>query len=251
MDGAKLNDMHCHLDFADDAREVAQAFAAAGAHAFSCSVTPAGYERARVKLAGCENVRVGLGMHPWWVADGRVTSQDAERFAELARGERYIGEVGLDFGKRHEHARDVQLRAFGRVVDACKAGGKLVSLHAVRAADTVMDLLEQASCLDGNNLVFHWFSGSSPELTRAIRAGFYFSVNSMMLSTKRGREYLKAIPADKLLLETDLPEEDAGTVGYERFRESLEQAAHVVVELRGLEALTQAAETTRRVLQPR
>ena len=73
----------------------------------------------------------------------------------------------------------------------------------------------------------------------------------MMLSTKRGREYLKAIPADRLLLETDLPEEAAGTVGYERFRESLEQAANVVVELRGLEALTQAAETTRRLLQPR
>ena len=32
-----------------------------------------------------------------------------------------------------------------------------------------------------------------------------FSVNEMMLRTRRGREYARQIPADRLLLETDLP----------------------------------------------
>ena len=55
--------------------------------------------------------------------------------------------------------------------------------------------------------IFHWFSGSSAQLKRARDLGCFFSVNAFMLQTKRGREYAKAIPLDRLLIETDLPEE--------------------------------------------
>ena len=55
------------------------------------------------------------------------------------------------------------------------------------------------------NCIFHWFSGTSDELHRAVRAGCWFSINEMMLRTRRGREYARQLPADRLLLETDLP----------------------------------------------
>ena len=53
--------------------------------------------------------------------------------------------------------------------------------------------------------IFHWFTGSNEDLTRALRGGCMFSVNGMMLRTRRGREYVRQLPSDRLLLETDLP----------------------------------------------
>ena len=72
-----------------------------------------------------------------------------------------------------------------------------------------MDVLERTGCAESCACVLHWFSGTSDELQRAIKLGFLFSVNPRMPATKRGRAYVRAIPADRLLLETDLPPESA------------------------------------------
>lgn len=205
MTGLQLFDMHCHLDFAPDARAAAHGLAKRGAGAFSVTVEPSGFERFSALLAGCENVRVGLGLHPWWVADGRCGEADVEAFARLARATRFIGEVGLDFGKRCEGAREAQVAAFARVAEACADGGRVLSVHAVRAAADVLDALAGAGALGGNAVVFHWFSGTSDELGRAVDAGCFFSLNPRMLASRRGRAYARAIPEDRLLLETDAP----------------------------------------------
>ena len=200
--------MHCHLDFLADAAGFARAAALHGVGFFSATVTPAGFERTRVELAECPNVRVGVGLHPWWVHDGRCSFEDVERVGELVRETRFVGEVGLDFGKRCAPSKDAQVAAFTHIVRACaREGGKLLTIHAVRSADAVLDVLETMHCLDSNQVIFHWYSDSNPALWRAIQAGCYFSVNPRMLQTKRGREYAKLIPRDRLLLETDLPPE--------------------------------------------
>lgn len=61
-------DMHCHLDFADNARELATRACADGIGLYSVTVNPEGYERAAALLGAQPNVRVGAGLHPWWVA---------------------------------------------------------------------------------------------------------------------------------------------------------------------------------------
>lgn len=60
---------------------------------------------------------------------------------------------------------------------------------------------------DEENLerIFHWFTGSMPQLEKAIELGCYFSINPGMLKTKSGMEVIKAIPIDHVLLETDAP----------------------------------------------
>ena len=42
-------------------------------------------------------------------------------------------------------------------------------------------------------------------MERAIQAGYYFSVNSDMLSTKKGIDVIKRIPPNRLLYESDAP----------------------------------------------
>ena len=250
VEDAPFIDMHCHLDFAPNAASAAAELAACGAGAFAVTVTPAGFERASKDLADNAAIRVGLGMHPWWVADGRVDECDVECFEALASTTRFVGEVGLDFGPKHDTSRDVQLAAFERVAGACAGGGKLLSLHAVKAADAVLDVLDRCGALANNECIFHWFSGSSDELQRVLHAGCFISINPRMLATKRGREYARIIPADRLLLETDAPPEGAPyevaaeQVTLKRLLEEMAALRHVSPQ----ELVTPIAETSTRLL---
>ena len=215
-DSFALADMHCHLDFSSDMAALARLAQAHGVAAFSNTVTPEGYLAAHDALAGFPNVRVGVGLHPWWVADGRCGAEQVELACRLIQETRFVGEVGLDFAPRREGTFETQLDAFERIIGACCAqGGKVISIHAVRSATAVLDVLERHGATRSSACILHWFSGSSQELARARELGCHFSVNPNMLATKRGRAYVRQIPPGRLLLETDLPDEgtDAAQAG--------------------------------------
>lgn len=210
MEGILLIDAHCHLDFAGNAAELAAAYTACGG-ALSGTCDPRDFERVRTMLAPyAPRVRVGLGLHPWWVADGTCGEGEVALFERLAPAAPLISEVGLDFQPRREGTRDAQVEAFERVcVAAARPSAefprRIMSIHSSAAATCTLDVLECTGCLDACICIFHWFSGSQEELTRAIDAGCLFSVNERMLKTKRGRAYARAIPKDRLLVETDFP----------------------------------------------
>ena len=142
-------------------------------------------------------------------------------------------------------------------------GGRVFSFHAVRGADVIMDMLEKYELLEDNTIIFHWFSGSSAQLKRARNLGCFFSVNAFMLQTKRGREYAKAIPLDRLLIETDLPEEtsiDACEEGSQTCKQAteaaeahyasmLEEAYREIVTLRGEDALDAITRNVRKIFR--
>ena len=138
-------DMHCHLDFLANAASFARVAHEREMAFFSNTVTPDGFEHAR-ELADSPNVRVGVGLHPWWVHDGRCGDEDIARVCELVRDTRFVGEVGLDFGKRCAPSREVQVEAFSSIARACaQHGGKLLSVHAVQSADCMLDVLEETT----------------------------------------------------------------------------------------------------------
>ena len=127
----------------------------------------------------------------------------------------------------------------------------------------IMDMLEEYELLEDNTIIFHWFSGSSAQLKRARDLGCFFSVNAFMLQTKRGREYAKAIPLDRLLIETDLPEEtsiDACAEGSQTCKQAteaaeahyasmLEEAYREIVTLRGEDALDAITRNVRKIFR--
>ncbi len=240
----RLVDMHCHLDFSPHARDLVLQAQDVGLGFLSVSCVPAGFERACHELAGTPNAVPALGIHPWWVADGRAGKAESARFEELAPEAAAFGEVGLDFSPKHTAAgsHPAQVEAFELVCAAADASAraagvqKPLSIHSVRAAGAVLDILEKSGCLDSCACIFHWFSGSTPELRRAREAGCWFSVNPMGLATGKGREYAKLIPADKLLLETDYPEEGDASFSAQKDAELLEQALSLLAAARSEEA---------------
>lgn len=249
-------DMHCHLGFAPDPTVTAAAAEGADVRAFSCTVEPAEYERLQAALADARNVAVGLGAHPWWIADGRVGDTELERFCELAPATRYIGEIGLDFaGPRDtKESRAQQADAFVRLLAACNqpaTSPKLISIHAVNAAAAVLDLLEEVGTIARHRVIFHWFSGTSDDLARAVRSGCFFSVGPRMLASRRGREYARQIPLDRLLLETDMPSREDDTLAAEAWRAELGNALAGIAQLKQLpreEALDAINQTSARLL---
>lgn len=246
----KLYDMHCHLDFMSNGEEVAADAQTAGMLIFANTVEPDGFAVARRRFSDFENVHVGVGLHPWWV-DGENPHRQLAIFERLLPETRFVGEVGLDFGRRGAVTRDAQVESFERIAQLCaSAGDKLLSLHAVRSAQTVLDILERTGALDKCTCIFHWFSDTSEQLLRARRAGCFFSINPMMASTGRGREYIKAIEVDRLLLETDAPPEQGIAYSHDELRTQLERAGNAVVTAHGDAALDAIATTSKRLLDP-
>ncbi|MCI8468231.1 MAG: hypothetical protein HFJ75_01800 [Eggerthellaceae bacterium] len=71
-----------------------------------------------------------------------------ELFEALAPDALLIGEVGLDFAGPRADAREAQVAALRRILAAAPPrSGRLYSLHAVRSADVLLDLLEEAGVL--------------------------------------------------------------------------------------------------------
>ncbi len=202
-------DMHCHLDFYPQPAVLADCLAALDIGGLSVTVLPDDYVRAKAALKGARTFQVGAGLHPWWIAADEVAARtQAADLLELLSDTRFVGEIGLDTSAHAAAPLEVQRAVFRQIVGACaRLGGKVLSLHGVRAVPTLLDELEASGVTRTCTCIFHWFSGSSADLVRARDLGCMFSVGSRMLQSKKGRAYVKAIPTDALLLETDLPED--------------------------------------------
>lgn len=232
----RLFDMHCHLDRMTNADEVAREAAANGIVLFCTTVSPTDTLAAQARFGTIPNIRVGVGLHPWWVADGRIGESEGKQATQLAVSSRFIGEVGLDFGPRHAASAQRQLDAFEAIVRACAGNpveGRVLSVHAIRSASEAIDVLEHHGLTASAHCVFHWFSGTSDQLTRALDAGCFFSVSERMLATKRGREYARQIPLDRLLLETDAPDPLDTPYSAGQIESSLMRALHELARIRG------------------
>lgn len=235
----RLFDAHCHLDFMAHPDAVADEATALGLGLFDCGVDPRDFASAHGRARRLPTVIKGVGLHPWWLADGRCGPAEVNLLCEVADQERYIGEVGLDFSARFAGSEPLQIQAFDQL---CKAlvqhplAGRVISIHAVRSAGTVLDVLESHGLLiqnpDSPVIIFHWFSGTSDELVRARNAGCYFSVNERMLASKRGREYARQIPLDRLLLETDAPAEPNTETSVQLLIRSLTRTSERIASLK-------------------
>ena len=202
------------------------------------TVGPDDAQGAQTAFASYPNVRVAAGLHPWWVAGGTEGERQGARVAEMAASWDLVGEVGLDFSGAHAGTRQAQLSAFEGIVEACAAHpreGRVLSIHAVRSADIALDILERYDMAGGATCIFHWFSGTSADFDRLRRLGCHISVNERMLASKRGREYARQMPLDRLHLETDAPPRLDEAYPAEELERSLSRSLDALARIRGAE----------------
>lgn len=222
---------------------VADEATALGLGLFDCGVNPRDFSAANERARRQPGIIAGVGLHPWWLADGHCGFDEINLLCEVAAQERYIGEVGLDFSARFAGSEPLQTQALDQLCEALAQHpltGRVISIHAVRSAEAVLDVLESHGLLipnpDSPVIIFHWFSGTSDELVRARNADCYFSVNERMLASKRGREYARQIPLDRLLLETDSPAEPNTETSAQSLIRSLTRTSMRIASLKNCDA---------------
>lgn len=199
-----LIDTHIHLDLMDNMQLLIQEFGRSkDVGIIAVGTTPKAYMREQQFCARALNIKVGLGYHPQLVAERK---NEIDLFLKYITEATYVGEIGLDFNKAFIHSKIQQIDCFRKIVRACTdEGNKILSIHSVRAARTVLDELESAGTFNTCKCIMHWFTGKPNDLRRAMNDGAYFSINPRMLKTKSGQETIKSIPINRLLLETDSP----------------------------------------------
>ena len=222
---------------------VADEATALGLGLFDCGVNPRDFSAANERACRQPGIIAGVGLHPWWLADGHCGFDEINLLCEVAAQERYIGEVGLDFSARFAGSEPLQTQALDQLCEALAQHpltGRVISIHAVRSAEAVLGVLESHGLLipnpDSPVIIFHWFSGTSDELVRARNADCYFSVNERMLASKRGREYARQIPLDRLLLETDSPAEPNTETSAQSLIRSLTRTSMRIASLKNCDA---------------
>lgn len=235
----QLFDAHCHLDLMAHPDTVASETVAMGLGAFDCGIDPRDFVTAKKRARHHPNMIAAVGLHPWRIADGRCGNVEVDLLCEIAAQECFIGEIGLDFSPRFAGTEGIQAQVLERLCQTLSQRplpNRVLSIHAVRAAGIALDILESHGLLtpspNSPAIIFHWFSGTSDELVRARGTGCYFSINERMLTTKRGREYARQIPLDRILLETDAPAEPDKETTARQLADSLARTSEVVATLK-------------------
>lgn len=200
---AGLVDFHCHLDLYPDHQTAVQEAEDAGVFTLAVTTTPRAWTRNHELAQRTRHVRAALGLHPQLVAE---RSGELDLWDQHLSETRYVGEVGLDAGPRFYKSFDLQKHVFQHVLQRCaEAGDKVITVHSVRAAKTVLDHIEAYLPPARGKVVLHWFTGSRSEAKRALEMGCYFSINAAMLEKERHASLIAIIPPDRLLTETDGP----------------------------------------------
>ena len=198
-----MYDSHCHLDLMDNMTSIVQSLEKENVGILSVGTTPRAYLKEVEMFGDLKNIHVALGLHPQLVGSGY---DDIELFESLVQQCHYIGEVGLDFSKEYITNKDQQIEIFKRVLLCCeRSGNKVVSIHSLKSAGTVLKTLSQLRLDNKNIYILHWFTGSIAQMQNAVDMGCFFSINPKMLKTKSGINLIKKIPPNKILLETDAP----------------------------------------------
>jgi TatD DNase family protein len=192
-------DAHCHVDRYQDPRAVLRAGEAAGVVTIAVTELPSMFQKHEMVLRGVPGLRLALGLHP--LRAGTANAMELGLFRRLIDRTDYVGEVGLDFSREGKASRVRQLQIFEAVLAHPRITEKVLSVHTRGAEAECIDRLAGA----GATAILHWYSGPLGQLDRAVAAGFYFSVNPAMLSSRNGQRILDRIPRDRVLTETDGP----------------------------------------------
>jgi TatD DNase family protein len=206
--GPMMFDSHCHLTdeaFRQDREAVlARARAAGVAGVVTISSNPDDALDALAFARSHDGVWCTAGIHPHEAGLG-ADPATLGRVGELLGDPHVVavGECGLDF--HYEHApRRVQLDTFHAQIELARETGLPLVVHS-RSADREMDGVLR-SLPAGVRGVLHCFTGGDGVLETALEAGWWISFSGIVTFKRfEGGHQVRAVPDDRLLVETDAP----------------------------------------------
>ena len=152
------------------------------------------------------HIYAATGIHP----EAVLTAKDGylDKLREYAKHEKVkaIGEIGLDYHWTIE-TKPEQQRILGEQIDLAREIGLPVIIHDREAHLDTLTILKEHKVHECGG-VFHCYSGSA-EMVREITEdlGMYIAFGGTVTfkNANKPREAAKAVPLDRLLIETDSP----------------------------------------------
>ncbi|QJQ96361.1 MULTISPECIES: TatD family hydrolase [Halomonadaceae] len=204
-------DSHCHLDRLDLAAHGGELSAALDAarqrevHQFlAIAVTLAGVPGLAEISRQHEDVVISAGVHPLHSL-AREPTVEAIKASADTYGAVAIGETGLDY-HYDSVSRRTQYERFKRHLIAAQELELPVIVHTREARDETLALIREHTdpAVGG---VLHCFTEDLAMAREAVRHGFFISLSGIVTfrNAEALRELARAIPLDRLLIETDSP----------------------------------------------
>lgn len=202
----KLFDSHCHIhdpQYGYDVPEVLKRAKDAGLEGMICIGTSALDSQKAVEFVQDKpECYATIGLHPH---EASLGEDDFEIIAQLASNPKVvgIGEFGLDYYYENSPKED-QIRALRYQLELASSINKPCVFHIRDAFEDFWPIFDEYTGIRG---VIHSFTATEKELNEALERGLYISLNGIMTFSKNEAQLsaAKAVPLDKLLLETDAP----------------------------------------------
>ena len=205
-----LVDSHCHLDFPDFSTELDAVIGRARAAGVGRIVTiSTRVKRHAQVLAIAEKfpeVFCSVGTHPHYADE--EADVDAQKLVGLAKHPKIvaIGEAGLDYF-RNNSPREAQAASFRQHIAAARETGLPLVIHSRDCDADMMQTLREESGKGAFPAVLHCFTGGRDLAFAAIDLGHYVSFTGILTfkNSDTLREIAAALPADRIMVETDAP----------------------------------------------
>lgn len=167
--------------------------------------SPADWLQVLKLAARSTRVLPAVGLHPWFVNDAPADWQQ-QFLRALDAGARAVGEVGLDRWIEGYHL-PAQLEAFRWQVAQATTRNLPLSIHCLKAMGLLLETLTELQ-LPARGFHLHAYNGAAEQVAPLAQLGAYFSFNCGQLKpqARRVRAAIRAVPLERLLIETDAPD---------------------------------------------
>ena len=205
-----LVDSHCHLDFPDFAAELDAVVARARAAGIGRLVTICTRVRKFAQvLAVAEKfpeIFCSVGTHPHNAHE--ELDIDSKALIALTKNPKVvaIGEAGLDY-HYDKSPRDAQAQGLRQHIAAARETGLPLVIHSRECDADMAKILEDETGKGAFPAVLHCFTGGRDLAFKAIELGHYVSFTGILTfkNSQALRDIAAALPADRILVETDAP----------------------------------------------
>ena len=152
-----------------------------------------------------DNLFALVGVHPSEAKTWDDTCYDY--FKNLLSDKKVVGvgEIGLDY-YWDKSFNDLQQDIFRKQIELAKEVKKPICIHDRDAHADTLRILKETNAKEVG-VVLHCFSGSVEFMQECIKEGFYIALGGVVTfkNAVKPQEVAKAVPLERLFLETDAP----------------------------------------------
>ncbi|XP_024988660.1 uncharacterized protein LOC112523334 [Cynara cardunculus var. scolymus] len=208
----KLFDAHCHLQdpkiFNHAPKLIKTALENGIVHFAVNGVSEKDWHLVKQMSDNHPSIIPSFGLHPWFIMDRTPYWFSSLRKFLDSTPSAAVGEIGLDKGS---HGKMIsftdQVETFRLQLQLAKELKRPASVHCVRAFGDLLDIMKSIGPFP-QGVILHSYLGSAEMVPEFAKLGAYFSFSGFLMAMKesKAKKMLKAVPSDRILLETDAPD---------------------------------------------